>query len=225
MTRRHRDSTLSALPETLPIFPLSGALLLPRGQLPLNVFEPRYVAMTNDAMLGDRFIGMARPIHPREEGETAAAVYKTGCAGRISSFEETTDDRYLITLTGVCRFAIIEELPHADTGYRRVHAAYDGFVDDLDDPVEEAVDRAQLTQTLQQCFPPDDDVPVDWSAIARAPSDSLVTSLAMILPFASSEKQALLEARDLGERARILTALMEMMAALEHAGAEEASLQ
>jgi hypothetical protein len=225
MSRRPHNSALYSLPETLPIFPLAGALLLPRGQLPLNIFEPRYLAMTNDAMLGDRIIGMARPIDPREESETAPAVYKTGCAGRITSFEETTDGRYLINLTGVCRYSIIEELSLSDSGYRRVHAAYDGFADDLDEAAEASVDRARLTRTLQRCFPPDDDVQVDWTAIARAPSDSLVTSLAMILPFAPSEKQALLEARDLGERARILTALMEMMAAEEQTGTEEIIVQ
>ncbi len=225
MIRHRHEAALRALPKTLPIFPLAGALLLPRGQLPLNVFEPRYIAMTNDVMLGNRIIGMARPVDPREEGKAAAAVYETSCAGRITSFEETTDSRYLITITGLCRFTILKELSQTDTGYRRVHAAYDRFTDDLKDPDEETVDRERLTQTLQQCFPPDDDVPVDWSTIARAPSDSLVTSLAMILPFAPSEKQALLEARDLGERARVLTALMEMMAATEQTGIEESCLQ
>lgn len=225
MNRRPYNSALYALPETLPIFPLAGALLLPHGQLPLNIFEPRYLAMTNDAMLGDRVIGMARPIDPRLESDTAPAVYSIGCAGRVTSFEETTDGRYMISLSGVCRFSIVAELPLSDTGYRLVRVAYDGYADDLNDAAEATVDRARLTRTLQRCFPPDDDVPVDWSAIARAPNDSLVTSLAMILPFAPSEKQALLEARDLGERAHILTTLMEMMAVEEHIGIEEIIVQ
>ncbi|MFQ5959055.1 MAG: LON peptidase substrate-binding domain-containing protein [Alphaproteobacteria bacterium] len=216
---------MSALPATLPIFPLAGVLLLPRGRLPLNVFEPRYLAMTRDAMTGNHMIGMVQPLDPQEEGETAPAVYSTGCAGRITAFEESDDGRYLITLTGLCRFAVVDELPLSETGYRRVQAAYDGYADDLDTPAEDRVERGQLLQALKSCFAEDDDVAVDWESIERTPSDNLVTSLAMMLPFSPSEKQALLEARDLAERARILIALMEMMAAFDQTGADETSVQ
>ncbi len=218
-------SGVSALPETLPIFPLAGVLLLPRGRLPLNIFEPRYLAMARDAMTGNHVIGMVQPLDPQQEGETAPAVYTTGCAGRVTDFEETDDGRYLITLTGLCRFAIVGELPLSEAGYRRVQATYESYAGDLDAPAEESVERGQLLRALQSCFAEDDDVAVDWESIERTPSDNLVTSLAMMLPFSPSEKQALLEARDLAERASILVALMEMMAASDHAGGEKTSVQ
>ncbi len=215
---------LDALPATLPMFPLAGVLLLPRAQLPLNIFEPRYLAMTRDAMQEHRVIGMVQPIDPREEGDDAPAVYSTGCAGRITAFDETDDGRFLITLTGMCRFAIAGELPVTDPGHRRVRATYDEYAADLNGPADDAVDRGQLLSALKACLA-SDDACVDWRAIERMTSDSLVTSLAMCLPFAPSEKQALLEAPGTADRARILTALMTMMAATGDAGGVGAGLQ
>ena len=215
---------VDSLPATLPIFPLAGVLLLPHGQLPLNIFEPRYLAMTRDAMGGGRLIGMVQPIDPRQEDRRAGAVYATGCAGRVTAYDETDDGRYLITLTGVCRFAITGELPLADAGYRRVSAAYDSYADDLGAPAEDAVARASLLRALKACLSPDE-AGVDWSAVERMTSDNLVTSLAMLFPFSPSEKQALLEAPDTGERARILTTLMAMLAATNGAGDAEECMQ
>jgi uncharacterized protein len=200
------DTFLGALPDILPIFPLTGVLLLPRGRLPLNIFEPRYLAMTRDAMEGGRLIGMVQPCEPPIR-EANPVVYPTGCAGRVTSFSETDDGRLLITLSGVSRFRIREELPLL-SGYRRVVAEWDDFADDRN-PDEAGFDRSRLTQGLRNFFT-QRQVQADWSAIDQAPGEHLVTSIAMMCPFAPSEKQALLEARTLEERARLLTALIEM---------------
>ncbi len=225
MSEASSRSGVSTLPATLPIFPLAGVLLLPRGRLPLKIFEPRYLAMTREAMTGNHMIGIVQPLDPQEEGETAPAVYQTGCVGSVTEFEENDEGHYQITLTGLCRFTIVEELSLSETGYRRVRAQYDGYAGDLDTPAEDQVERDQLLAALRSCFAEDDDVAVDWESIERTPSDNLVTSLAMMLPFSPSEKQALLEARDLAERARTLIALMEMMAAFDQVGNDETSVQ
>lgn len=198
----------AALPDILPIFPLTGVLLLPRGQLPLNIFEPRYLAMTRDAMDGERLIGMVQPSDPPIR-EMNPSVYQTGCAGRITSFSETEDGRFLITLTGVSRFRIKEELPLL-SGYRRVVADWRDFAADRDTG-EAGFDRSRLTQGLRTFFA-QRQVEANWEAIDKAPGETLVTSIAMMCPFAPSEKQALLEAPTLGERAQLLTALIEMTA-------------
>ena len=195
-----------ALPDILPIFPLTGVLLLPRGRLPLNIFEPRYLAMIRDAMQGERLIGMVQPSDPPIR-ELNPAVYPLGCAGRITSFSETDDGRFLITLTGVSRFRIREELPLL-SGYRRAVAEWDDFSDDRN-PDERGFDRSRLTNGLKSFFS-QRQVQADWSAIDQAPGEHLVTSIAMMCPFAPNEKQALLEAKTLDERARLLTALIEM---------------
>jgi len=195
-----------ALPDVIPIFPLTGVLLLPRGRLPLNIFEPRYLAMTRDAMGGERLIGMVQPSDPPIR-EMNPAVYPLGCAGRITSFSETDDGRFLITLTGVSRFRIREELPLL-SDYRRVVAEWDDFAGDRN-PDEAGFDRSRLTLGLKNFFA-QRQVQADWSAIDQAPGEHLVTSISMMCPFAPNEKQALLEAKTLAERARLLTALIEM---------------
>jgi hypothetical protein len=197
-----------ALPDILPIFPLAGVLLLPRGRLPLNIFEPRYLAMTRDALGGERLIGMIQPSDPREGG-TNPAVYPIGCAGRITSFSETDDGRYLITLTGVSRFRIGEELPLL-SGYRRVAPQWEAFGGDLE-PIEPGFDRDRLIRELRTYFT-QRQMEADWSLIEKAPAEHLVSSIAMLCPFAPSEKQALLEAANLDARAELLTALVEMAA-------------
>jgi uncharacterized protein len=196
----------AALPDILPIFPLTGVLLLPRGRLPLNIFEPRYLAMFRDAMGGERLIGMVQPSAPPIR-EVNPAVYSLGCAGRITSFSETEDGRFLVALTGVSRFRIREELPLL-SGYRRVIPDWDDFAEDRS-PDEAGFDRARMTQALRSFFG-QRQLEADWSAIEQAPGEHLVTSIAMMCPFAPNEKQALLEAKTLGERAQLLTALIEM---------------
>jgi uncharacterized protein len=198
----------TALCEILPIFPLPGVLLLPRGRLPLNIFEPRYLAMTSDALAGDRLIGMVQPSDPNQPMAGSPPVYPTGCAGRITSFAETEDGRYLITLTGLCRFRIREELPLLN-GYRRVVPRWDEFARDLRSEREPGFDRERLIRGLRAYFDRHQ-IKAEWDTIGSVPGDRLVTSIAMMCPFEPSEKQALLEAPDLGERARLLTAMVEM---------------
>ena len=204
-----------ALPRVVPIFPLPGVLLLPGGRLPLNIFEPRYLAMVRDALAGERSIAM---IQPREDAADvsaidvgAAEVYETGCLGRITAYSETDDGRYLITLTGLIRFDVARELPPME-GYRRVTADYERFRGDIaDDPgaADSAIDRTRFLETLGFYFEAQG-IEGDWKAIEKTGDAVLVTSLAMLCPFAASEKQALLEAVGLAERARAMTAIMEM---------------
>ena len=204
----------AALPQILPIFPLTGVLLLPRGRLPLNIFEPRYLAMTRDALGGERLIGMVQPNEPQQDnrggGSLNPPVYPVGCAGRITAFAETDDGRYLVTLTGVSRFRIRDELPLL-SGYRRVVPDWQPFVQDLDVPPATGFDRERFIRGLKEFFT-QRQISADWEAIDKAAGEHLITSIAMLCPFAPSEKQALLEAPDLDERARLLIALVEMAA-------------
>lgn len=195
------------LPATLPIFPLSGVLLLPRGRLPLNIFEPRYLHMTRDALASSRMIGMVQPC-AEEPGNGSPTVYGTGCAGRITSFSETEDGRFLITLTGVARFDIQQEVATM-RGYRRVVPNWTRFESDLTDSRGAVVDRTRLLTGLKAFFNLHS-ITADWDAIKSTTDERLITSLAMICPFAPNEKQALLEAADLEERSRVMTALIEM---------------
>ena len=209
-----------ALPDIMPIFPLTGVLLLPRGRLPLNIFEPRYLAMTRDALGGARLIGMVQPSEPAIgdvmgggpgiDNRMNPPVYPIGCAGRITQFSETDDGRYLITLTGVSRFRIKEELPLLD-GYRRVIPDWRPFAQDRATAGEPGFDRERLIRGLKSYFA-QRQIQADFEAIEKAPGEYLVTSLAMACPFAPSEKQALLEAADPDERARLLMTLVEMAA-------------
>jgi len=198
---------LDELPASLPIFPLVGVLLLPRGKLPLNIFEPRYLNMTRDALAADRLIGMIQPTEDERPGHVPA-VYPTGCAGRITAFSETDDGRFLITLTGIARFEVAREIA-TTRGYRRVAPRWDRFADDLVEGEEAVVDRPRLLAGLKAFFKLHA-LTADWEAIKATPDERLVTSLAMICPFLPSEKQALLEAGDLAERSRVMTALIEM---------------
>ena len=195
------------LPAVLPIFPLSGVLLLPRGRLPLNIFEPRYLAMIDDALKGDRMIGM---LQPRGPGETPP-VFDTGCAGRIVSYDETEDGRYLIVLAGLCRFTVADEFP-VERGYRRVQANWSRFRGDLDEEDCPDLDRSRLVSLLQVYFQRQG-LSANWEAIEGTPDERLLTSLAMICPFEPPEKQALLEAPDLAERAEIMIKILAMAVA------------
>jgi Lon protease-like protein len=207
---------LTDLPEEIAVFPLSGALLLPQGRLPLNIFEPRYLAMTMDSLGNGRMFGMVQADPRAPNGRSGPGLYGTGCLGRLSSFSETDDGRLLITLTGLLRFHIAEELPLAPSGYRRVRADYAGFAADLaveatqsDSP---GVDRAELLSALRPYFRARG-IEANWDAVEQTADHMLVTTLSMVCPFEVPEKQALLEAPDAGERARMLIALMRMGAA------------
>ena len=199
----------SDLPQVVPVFPLDGALLLPHGTLPLNIFEPRYLNMIDDVMGGDRVIGM---IQTRAGGDRERPkLADVGCAGRITSYAETSDGRYLITLTGVCRFDAGPELT-LQTPYRQLRARYDRFEADLKDQSEaqapEAA-RARFARALKR-YLNRRELDIDWETAHSAPLEALVTSLAMGLPFEPAEKQALLEAPTLAGRFETLSTLLEI---------------
>jgi Lon protease-like protein len=198
---------LEDLPESFPVFPLAGALLLPRGRLPLNIFEPRYLAMTEDALAAGRMLGMVQPDPCRAACRGGPGLYRVGCLGRISAFSETDDGRYLITLTGVIRFAIAEEIAMR-RGYRRVRAELGGYAADLAGPPENApCDRVTLLGKLRGYFARRR-IDANWEAIEAMPDHVLITTLCMVCPFDVPEKQALLEAPGEAERAAALCTLL-----------------
>ena len=200
---------IDQLPATIPIFPLAGALLLPRARLPLQIFEPRYVAMTNDAIAGDHAIGMIQPRRQeRQAPDDTPEVFETGCLGRITEYREADDGRLFITLTGICRFQVAEELA-LHRGYRRVVAAYDRFAGDLDAASSGRIDRDRFVGALR-AYLDLKGIDADWEAIDESSDERLVSALSMLCPFASNEKQALLECVDLADRAEAMTALFEM---------------
>lgn len=215
MTTRERSHSRRELPEAIPLFPLAGALLLPGGQLPLNIFEPRYLRMVDDVLGERRIIGM---IQPRDGfGDAAPPLYGVGCAGRITTFAESGDGRYLITLTGLRRFDLRREL-NVESPYRQALIDWTRFgLDDGPDPTGDAVDRERLERAMRRYLEAES-LKTDWDAVGSAPTDALVASLAMGCPFAPNEKQALLEAGDLAARARCLIALMEMTSASDQGG-------
>jgi Lon protease-like protein len=197
------------LPNRLAVFPLSRAILLPRGRLPLNIFEPRYLTMIDDAMAGNRLIGMIQPTEPEDSVERPG-LYGVGCVGRITSYSETGDGRYRITLTGICRFRAAEELP-AVTPYRQLRLDYEPFAADLVPPqeAEDEEGRARLLAALKQ-YLERNALAADWGSIERAPNETLINALSMISPFSVQEKQALLESPTIEDRRQVLTALIEM---------------
>jgi Lon protease-like protein len=197
------------LPQVIPVFPLDGVLLLPRGQLPLNIFEPRYLNMVDDAMAGDRVIGMIQTSGGQKARPHLAPI---GCAGRITSFAETSDGRYLITLTGAARFQVVNELP-AQSPYRQVRADFTCYEADLKATVEDAAFDRQRFLAALRAYLTHHSLDVDWETAQAAPEEALINSLSMALPFDASEKQALLEAADLSARRETLTALLEIDAA------------
>ena len=197
------------LPQMIPVFPLDGAVLLPGGELPLQIFEPRYLNMIDDAMAGDRIVGM---IQTRAGGDRARpALSGVGCAGKITSYAETSDGRYLITLTGVCRFQAGEELA-LRMPYRQVRASYDRFEADLDEepPRDASQDARDRFASALKRYLNRRELDIDWETAGGAPLEALVNSLSMGLPFGPAEKQALLEAADLEARFEALTALLEI---------------
>jgi Lon protease-like protein len=198
------------LPEVIPVFPLPGALLLPRGQLPLNIFEPRYIAMIDDSLRdGHRLIGMIQPDEAHPFNVEKPHLYRVGCVGRITQIAETGDGRYVLQLTGVARFHVEEELT-GETAYRRCRVSYAPYAADfIAREGEEAVDREELLKALA-AFLKANNLKADWEGIEKAPNEALVNALAMMSPYGPAEKQALLEAPDLKSRAEVLVALTEI---------------
>lgn len=203
------------LPARLPVFPLRGAILLPRAILPLNIFEPRYLDMLNDTMSGSRLIGIIQPARTVTTLETESPQGKSvplrtvGCAGRVSTYQELDDGRLAITLTGICRFEVVSEAA-TPSPYRAANVRYDRFVLDLTEGLgENDVDRAGLLRVLK-IYLEQHRLDTDWNAIEQASSESLVNALSIMAPYGAEEKQALLEARDLKSRAEVLVALAEM---------------
>jgi Lon protease-like protein len=198
------------LPEIIPVFPLPGALLLPRGQMPLNIFEPRYLAMVDDALRdGHRLIGMIQPDPTQDDASGKPRLYKVGCVGRITQLSETGDGRYLLELTGVARFRLQQEMDVA-TEYRQCRVTYAPFTDDfVARKGEQQVDRPALLEALRE-FLRANNLEADWDGIEKAPNEALVNALSMMSPYGTAEKQALLEAPDLKTRAEILVAITQI---------------
>ncbi len=207
------------LPDVIPVFPLLGALLLPRGQMPLNIFEPRYLAMIDDALRsGQRLIGMIQPdpVHSKPDDQKPD-LFRIGCVGRITQFAESGDGRYLIQLTGIARYRLDEELV-VDSPYRQCRVDYRPFVDDFTPRKgEDKVDRKALLHALSD-FLKANDLKADWEGIENAPNEALVNALAMMSPYGAAEKQAMLEAPDLKTRAEILVAVTEIELAKSKTG-------
>lgn len=194
------------LPQILPLFPLQGAVLYPRGVLALNVFEPRYLNMVDDALGGDRLIGIIQPA-TGEENEPTPHLADVGTAGRITSFSETDDGRYLIQLTGVCRFELGPEV-QGGTPYRQAQAVYDAFAGDFTSDPGATIDRPYLMRSLKT-YAALHGFNVDWDAVDQAPTETVINVAAQICPFEPVAKQALLETHALDERAKALIALLE----------------
>jgi len=208
------------LPQVIPVFPLPGALLLPRGQMPLNIFEPRYLEMIDDALRdGHRLIGMIQPDPAHSASQDKPTLFKIGCVGRITQLAETGDGRYLIQLTGIARFRVEEELTVA-TAYRQCRVSFVPFAGDfVARKGEDEVDRKALLGALT-AFLKANKLKTDWQGIESAPNEALVNALAMMSPYGAPEKQALLEAPDLKTRADMLVAITEIELAKKNTDGE-----
>ncbi len=208
MNANYRGS--ADLPQIIPVFPLPGALLLPRGQMPLNIFEPRYLEMVDDSLRdGHRLIGMIQPDPAHPGPDDKPALFKIGCVGRITQLAETGDRRYLIQLVGVARFRVEEELA-VSTGYRQCRVTFVPFAAASGARHgEDEVDREALLEALA-AFLKANKLKTDWEGIESAPNEALVNALAMMSPYSPAEKQALLEAPNLKTRADMLVAITEI---------------
>lgn len=207
-TNNSKYETVADLPKSLPVFPLTAALLLPNGNLPLNIFEPRYLAMIDAALAGDRIIGMVQPAIDGQPS-TDNGLCQIGCAGRLVSFSETSDRRYMIGLVGICRFAIQSEL-ETTTPFRQVIADWSEFENDLKPDLSNSqIDRALLLKTFR-AYLDQNDMEADWESIEEADTGMLVNALSMMSPYGPAEKQAFLEAKNLKQRADTLVAITEI---------------
>ena len=198
---------VDTLSTTIPVFPLSGALLLPRGELPLHIFEQRYRDLVRDSASSHGLIGMIQPVEPEWTVERPG-LYEIGCLGRMASLRESDDGRYYLTLVGLCRYKIVEELPMTH-GYREVIADYEGYLPDLDPPPPSETNREALFSALKNYLDVRD-LDTDWAQINDVEDETLINALAMMCPFDPREKQALIEAPGLAERAEVLMALLKM---------------
>ncbi len=199
------------VPVVVPVFPLTGALLLPGVQMPLNIFEPRYVAMIDAALRADRVIGMVQPRFDgdADEDEDNPPICEVGCLGRVSAFQESGDGRYLITLSGIARFHIEEELA-TTTPFRMCRISTEAYARDLSMARgEDGVDRDAVIKAFRDYLSAND-LQADWKSVREASNEILVNTLAMMSPYGPAEKQALLEAPDLKARAETLVAITEM---------------
>lgn len=211
MPSPERYHSTAQLPPTLPLFPLRGVILLPRSQLPLNVFEPRYLSMVDAALSGTRLIGIVQPDEGNVESPRGGNVplKRIGCAGRLTAYQELDDGRRLITLTGVARFELTSELGD-DTVYRVWNVDWTRFSHDLDrQAADDELDRDKLLKVLR-AYLDTHRLKADWKAIAAAPSEQLINALCVSSPFGAEEKQALLEAPTVAARGEVLMALAEM---------------
>ena len=199
----------SSLPEEIPIFPLTGALLLPGGQLPLNIFEPRYLKMVDAALCAGRWFGMVQPCQTNTETvSNIHPLFNTGCLGRVTTFSETGDGRYILSILGICRFKIKLELSQTHE-FRRIIPDYSEFSDDLSTDQLETGEREALSVAVRRYFNKDRHR-VDWEAMEKTSDEMFVTSLAMACPLRPAEKQALLEAPSLSARTACLIAILEI---------------
>jgi Lon protease-like protein len=211
-----RRPLVSDLPAVVPVFPIAGALLLPGGRLPLTVFEPRYIALTDDALGLGRLFGLVQPAEAAGGGP-AAGLFRVGCLARITSFAETGDGRYLVTTHGVCRFKVAGEA-EGRAGYRRLAVDYRAYSADLDEsPSPLLIDRDRLLSSVRAYFA-DHGISVNWAVLDEASDVTVVTTLAMTCPFSPEEKQALLEVDGVAERAAMMTAMIEMALLAERGG-------
>ena len=209
MASSHHYKSVADLPAVIPLFPLSGALLLPRVELPLNIFEPRYLAMFDMALASTRLIGIVQPAFEGSSDQARPPLSKIGCLGRITGFQESGDGRYYITLTGVSRYTIDDEL-HTLTPYRQARVDYQPFKDDLSPGEgEEDVNRIKLLEIFQRYLDANQ-MEADWRSVDDAPNEPLVNALSMMAPYGPREKQALLEALTLNDRAEMLIAMTEL---------------
>jgi uncharacterized protein len=216
-----RYHTIAELPDVLPVFPLGGALLLPRAELPLNIFEDRYLQMFDEAVSTHRMIGM---IQPEAEGEeNKPALLRVGCAGRITSYSETNDNRLLIGLTGICRFEVVKE-KKVKSPWRQCTVSYDGFAADLvTDSQARTVNRSALVTAFRQYLEANN-MTANWEEVEKVSTENLVNTLSQMAPYPAAEKQALLEAPDLKTRADMLIALTELALA-KQSGSKGRNLQ
>jgi uncharacterized protein len=216
-----RYHTIAELPDVLPVFPLGGALLLPRAELPLNIFEDRYVQMFDAALASHRMIGMIQP--ETETDNKKPALLRIGCAGRITSYSETDDNRLLIGLTGVCRFEVLSE-KKVKTAWRQCSVTYDGFAADLiTDNQARTVNRSALVTAFRQYLEANN-MTANWEEVEKVSTENLVNTLSQMAPYPAAEKQALLEAPDLKSRADMLIALTEL-ALVKQSGGKGRNLQ
>lgn len=215
MTRSPFFPKFSDLPEEIPIFPLAGAVVMPGVQLPLNIFEPRYLQMVKDVLATDHLIGMIQPTTDSDRDRNPP-IQRVGCAGRITSYSETSDGRIVLVLTGICRFQVSEELSDRD-GYRRVRPDWERFTRDFHEQESKLADRDEFITSLR-AFCGLRNVEVPWDDIDKMSDNDLINLLCAHLPLASADKQALVETVDLAERAYLMRGLMDMASVAEAQG-------